>query len=156
LAAGAIGSLVQNWFFSATAKIAPATPKEVFHPPESEQESEWATQTVARRTIEGLLKRGPIKDKQLAGQIVHYGFGAGWGGIYGLLAASSPAIKRLTGALGFGMSVWMISDNLLLPAFKLSAWPQAYPAKSHAYAIAAHLAFGLVVWSAFMALYRRD
>jgi uncharacterized membrane protein YagU involved in acid resistance len=154
LVAGVAGSLATELFFAITSKIAPAPPEDAFQPPEPEQRQETATQTVARRTVEGLLRRGPVEHKERAGRIVHYAFGAAWGGLYGLLATRSRRLEEPLGALGFGLAVWMASDNLILPVFRLAAWPHAYPVKSHAYAIAAHVVYGAAVWGAFEALQR--
>jgi hypothetical protein len=142
--AGAIGAGVQTLFFRATSKLAPPTPKGAFEPPEPEQADESELETVARRLVEELAQRGPLDEptKRRLGQAVHYGFGAAWGGMYGLLRASYPRLGGVSGAAGFGVAVWMASDNLILPALKLAAWPHHYPLRSHAYAVAAHLAYG--------------
>lgn len=154
LVAGAVGSFVQDLFFAVTSKIAPAPPKDAFQPPEAEQGHETVTETVARRVVEGLFQRGPIEHDARAGRIVHYAFGSAWGGLYGLLATRSRRLEEPLGGLGFGLGVWMVSDTVILPVFRLSAWPQAYPVKNHAYAIAANLVYGVSVWGTFEALRR--
>lgn len=150
--AGAAASLAQNLFFAATKKIAPSSGPTPFEPPEPEQQDEQATQTVARRTFEGLMQRELPVDEATAGRAVHYAFGAGWGGLYGLGAASAPRLATPAGGAAFGLLVWAASDDVLLPAFKLAAWPRHYPAKVHAYAIAAHLVYGVATWLAFSAM----
>jgi hypothetical protein len=145
LVAGAVGSIAQLVFFSATKKIAPETPRDAFRPPEPQQRSEMPTQTVARRFVEGLMHRR-LAHKDLGGVIVHVAFGAGWGGLYGLACASNRSLRGPLGALGFATLVWTAGDNVILPAFRLAAWPQAYSAKSHGYAFAAHLVYGAAVW----------
>lgn len=156
LVAGAIGSAAQSLFLAATKKIAPSSSSESFHPPEPEQENEQSTETIARRVFEGLMQRELPIDKSTAGQAVHFGFGAGWGALYGLTAASAPSLATPLGGAGFGLAVWAVSDDLLLPAFKLSDWPQRYPLKNHAYAIAAHLVYGAAVWLAFARMRPRE
>lgn len=154
--AGAVGSLGQDLFFAATKKIAPSSGSTPFEPPESEQQDEQATETVARRAFEGLMQRELPIEEAKAGRAVHYAFGAGWGGLYGLSAASAPTLATPAAGAAFGLLVWGASDDLLLPAFKLAAWPKHYPAKVHAYAIAAHLVYGAVTWLAFSALRPRN
>jgi hypothetical protein len=105
---------------------------------------------MAARTLD------PMK-KEAAAQAVHIGFGSGWGGLYGLLRESVPEVAAPTGRgvlglLGFSTAVWMIGDNVVLPLFRLSAWPQKYPAKLHAYAFGAHLVYGLAVFMTYEAL----
>jgi hypothetical protein len=153
--AGAIGSLAQDMFFAATARLTPRPPKGAFQPPEPEQVNETATQTIARRAVDGLAKRGSLRNKQAAGNLVHYGFGSAWGALYGLLAGSSRAFTTPLGALGFGVGVWVVSEDVMLPVFRVSAWPTAYPVRTHVYAITAHLVYGAAVWGAFQAIRAR-
>lgn len=152
LVAGALGSAAQNVFFRATKGLAPSSEAASFEPPEPEQRDEQPTQTVARRFAEGLMQRELPISKERAGQLVHYAFGAGWGALYGLAASSAPALATPAGAAGYGVFVWAASDDLILPAFRLSAGPRAYPLANHAYAIAAHLVYGGAVLLAFEAM----
>lgn len=154
LVAGFLGAVAQNLFFASTKKLAPSAAAHAFAPPEPEQTSETATQTVARRLTEHLAHRGPLEHGKQAGQLVHLAFGSGWGVAYGLAAASLARPRVLKSGLIFGMTVWLISDNVLLPAFRLSAWPHHYPVKTHLYAVAAHAVYGLTLASAYAALER--
>ncbi len=158
LVAGAVGAGVQSLFFRATSRITPKPPARAFAPPEAEQANESALETVARRAVEELAQRGPLaaRDKQRLGQAVHYGFGAAWGGLYGLLRASYPRLWSPSGVAAFSLGVWMMGDNLILPAFKLAAWPHRYPLRSHAYAVAAHLAYGAGVAATLEAVDHAD
>lgn len=158
LVAGAIGAGAQSLFFRATSKLTPKPPADAFEPPEWQQAHESALETTARRAVEQLAQRGPLeaRDKERLGQVVHYGFGAAWGGLYGLLRASYPRLRRPSGVLGFAVGVWMVGDNVILPAFKLAAWPHRYPPKSHAYALAAHLAYGAGVAATLEAIDHAD
>jgi uncharacterized membrane protein YagU involved in acid resistance len=152
LIAGAIGSASQTLFFQISSAIKPAKPKNAFNPPEEKQKSEQETETVARRIVENFSQHGPIKNdqKKTLGVFVHFAFGAAWGAVFGLAAESFPEpVLSVTGASVFGGAVWMLSDNVLLPAVKLAGTPQKYPAKNHAYALAAHLVYGLSVWAAY-------
>jgi uncharacterized membrane protein YagU involved in acid resistance len=154
LAAGFVGALAQSLFFAATKKLAPEPSTPVFEPAEPEQAFEMPTQTVARRLQEQLVRRGPLQHKAAAGQVVHLAFGSAWGGAYGLLAGTLPGAGTLKGGLTFGLLVWLVSDDILLPAFRLSAWPQHYPVKNHVYAIAAHAVYGAALAGVFAALRR--
>lgn len=158
LIGGAIGAGVQTLFFRTTQSITPQNPPEAFSPPEAQQKTEMATSTVARRLVEGMAQRGPLQPeaKRRAGELVHYGFGAAWGGLYGLLRASYPAWRGPVGAGGYGAMVWMLSDNVLLPTMRLAGWPHRYPLRSHAYALAAHLAYGLGLWGSLVGMERLD
>ena len=153
LIAGAVGAGVQSLFFRATSKIAPKPPKDAFRPPEPQQAGESELETTARRLVEGLAQRGPLDErgKKRIGQLVHYGFGARWGALYGLMRASYPRLWSVGGVAGFSLAVWAVGDNLLLPAMKLAGWPHRYPLRTHAYAAAAHLAFGAGMAGALVA-----
>ena len=160
LVAGALGAAAQNLFFRVTASVAPKSPRDVFRAPEPEQVNETATQTLGRRFVERLMQRGPLAEdtRQKAGDIVHYAFGAVWGGLYGITRESVGAYLLPSPLLvaGFSTAVWAIGDEIALPAFRLSAWPQRYPVGTHAYAFAAHLAYGTAVAASYELLKRRS
>jgi hypothetical protein len=54
----------------------------------------------------------------------------------------------------FGLAVWLLSDDILLPVFRLAAWPHHYPVKTHVYAVAAHAVYGAAAWATFRAVER--
>ena len=93
IVAGAAGAFTLSVYFKLTKKQAPSPPRGAFEAPEPEQKQEQPTQTVARRTVE-LLARRTLTEKERAGEFVHYAFGAGWGGLYGLLAGTFPRAER--------------------------------------------------------------
>jgi uncharacterized membrane protein YagU involved in acid resistance len=154
LVAGFVGSLAQNLYFAWTKKLAPQPEPHAFKPVEPEQASEMPTQTVARRVVEHLVKRGPLEPKAGSAQVVHLAFGSAWGGAYGLVAGTLPPRETLRSGLAFGLLVCLVSDDILLPAFKLSAWPHHYPVKTHLYALGAHAVYGAAVAATFAALQR--
>ena len=156
LAAGLAGAVAQNIFFALTKKWAASSPVPAFEPPDPAQRQELPTQTMARRVVEGLARRGPIRSSALTAQVAHYAFGAAWGGAYGIAAESLAPLRTVRGGLLFGALVWCASDNVLLPLFRLSAWPQEYTVKSHAYALAAHLAYGASLQIGFEVLRRNS
>jgi hypothetical protein len=149
LFAGAAGAGVQSLFFRATANVAPgqSEPSERETKPDGQDETEL--QTVSRRFAEGLMQRGPLEGaaKNRAASAAHFLFGAAWGGLYGLWRESGRAPASL-----FGLAVWMLSDNLILPLFRLSAWPHRYSLKEHAYAAEAHIVYGLSTAAAYALL----
>jgi hypothetical protein len=120
MVAGAVGAGMQSLFFRATRRWMP--------------EPSQAPPELARPEPE-------------ARRAIHYGFGAAWGGLYGLARESVPI-----SALGFGALVWVASDNLLLPALRLAAWPRHYTLREHIYALKADFAYGLSTAAAYAAL----
>ena len=151
LAAGAIGAGVQSLFFLATKKWMPKPTKVPpgLGKPEEEARDETNLETAARRATEGLMQRGPLDagSKSGAGSAIHYAFGAAWGGLYGLTRETTRVSP-----IGFGAIVWMASDNLLLPLFRLAAWPKHYSLKEHHYALQAHFVYGLGTAAAYAML----
>lgn len=157
LVAGAVGSLAQTLLFKATARVAPVASEDAFTPPDHEQRRETATETVARRATECLARRGPLsaEDKRRAAMAVHIGFGSLWGGLYGMARASMPGMGwpgMALGTLGFSTLVWGVSDSLILPAFRLGGRPSRYPLSVHAYALGAHVVYGLGTAATYEAL----
>ena len=148
LVAGAIGAGGQSLFFKATASLMPK-PTKIRAKPEAKAQKETSLETVARRTTEGLMQRGPldVAQKKRAASAVHYLFGAAWGGLYGLLRETTRVSPLL-----FGAAVWMLSDNLLLPLFRVAAWPHKYKLSEHHYALHAHFAYGLSTAAAYALL----
>jgi len=152
--AGAAGSLLQNLFFKATAKVAPQPPAGAFEPLEPEQKAEQPTETIVRRVVEDLAKRGPVDDetKKRGHVVVHYTYGSLWGVAYGLSRESISALATVPGTVAWSTLIWAVSDNLILPTFRLAAWPQAYPMRNHAYAWTAHVVYGFVVCGVYRLL----
>lgn len=64
------------------------------------------------------------------------------GALYGGLAHVWPVVATGAG-VPFGAAVWLIADELALPALGLAERPQAYPVSTHAEMLAAHVVFGL-------------
>lgn len=81
-------------------------------------------------------------EKETAGAVAHYAMGATSGAIYGAVAEMMPAATVAEG-LPFGAAVWLIADEVVVPAAGLSRDSSDYPASIHAYAIASHLVYGL-------------
>lgn len=158
LAAGAVGSAGQSLFFKLTASFEPKRSAGDFTPPEPAQRDERTTETMARRFVEGMMERGPLSeaDKARGGKVAHYALGAAFGAAWALARESFPALNGTLGVAGFGTVTWMLGDNILVPAFRLGAGPEAYSLPEHAYALGAHLAFAAAACSAYEAMRPRS
>jgi putative membrane protein len=86
-------------------------------------------------------KKLPKSKKRLAGEAVHYAMGATSGAIYGAAAEVLPS-STIGDGLVFGTAVWVLADEVSLPALQLSKPPTEYPASTHIYALASHLVYG--------------
>src|SRR5690348_22923 len=66
------------------------------------------------------------QEKQIAGPVVHYGYGSVIGAIYGGMTELLP----ITGAgfgLPFGAALWLLGDEVAVPALGLAKAPTEYP-----------------------------
>lgn len=95
-------------------------------------------EVIARNVFHQQIPQG---DKKLAGDVVHYGYSAVMGGIYGAMAEFVPATT-----LGFGTAyaagLWLFGDELSLWLLGLSKPPSEYPLSSHLSGLGAHLVYG--------------
>jgi putative membrane protein len=136
IVAGLVAGIVGAGAMSIAHKAFPAAAEQ--------EQGEDSTVKVADSLTRRLLGR-PLPDdkKPLAGNIVHYAFGAGVGALYGGLAAVVP---RVTVALGlpFGVAVWLGAHVIMVPALGLAAPPTRQPLSKEALELALHLVYGAV------------
>jgi putative membrane protein len=106
---------------------------------------EPATIQVASLAAEAVTG-SPLEErgKRIGGSMVHYGFSAAVGALYGAAAESYPGTTALSG-LPFGAALWVAADEVGVPLAGLARDPKEYPAYRHLTALASHLVFGLTV-----------
>jgi uncharacterized membrane protein YagU involved in acid resistance len=100
------------------------------------------------RTAEGISKTVfhhelTAREKKWAGPAVHYAFGGLVGAVYGAMA-SSTSLAVAGGGTGYGSAVWLLADEIGVPAAGLSGPPAKTPPIKHVQAWASHLVYGLV------------
>lgn len=95
------------------------------------------------------------KEKDLGGTIFHYAFGATSGAIYGAAAQVFPPV-RIGAGLPYGAAIWLIADETVVPFLGLSKHALQYSPATHAYALAAHLVYGLTTDAVLRGLHYRD
>lgn len=81
-------------------------------------------------------------EKEWAAELVHYSYGTGIGALYGAMAEHWEDTNAGEGA-AFGAVLWLVSDEVAVPALRLSKGPQEYPLRTHAMALASHLVYGV-------------
>jgi putative membrane protein len=112
-------------------------------PEENTEEQEDATEKVASAISENVFGHELDKgEKETAGAVVHYAFGAAMGGVYGIAAEVAPEVSAGLG-VPFGAVFWMAADEVTVPLLGLAKPPTEYPLSTHVYALAAHLVYGL-------------
>ena len=131
IAGGLVASLAMDLFQKAWAAIVPM--------PKSDDEPSTVR---AAEAISGSIGATLDKsEKPVAGQVVHYAFGAVLGGAYGLLAEYAPRVTTGFGT-AFGAANAALFDDVAVPAAGLSKPPTEFPPATHAYSLASHLLFG--------------
>ena len=153
LLAGAAAGLFAAWTMNqfqtlwskATEKIQNRNPSKQQDQQQAQnsEDSEDATMKAAGKLAPILIGRELTEDeKRTAGPIVHYCFGTFSGAVYGLLSEYLPA-ARLGFGSAFGTALFLIADELSVPALGLSKSPDEYSLSSHLYGLASHLVYGL-------------
>jgi hypothetical protein len=106
---------------------------------------------VARRVIEGFTQRElPDRTAWLGSTIAHWAYGALAAGAYGVLVGSLRRPRVLYG-LPFGAAVWA-TGYVVLPQAGLYEQIWKYDARTLAWDLGAHLAYGATTGSAFLLL----
>jgi putative membrane protein len=82
-------------------------------------------------------------EKKWAGSLVHYAFGTVVGAEYGVLAAKHPAVSVCYGT-AYGAALWLVVDEIGVPALGLSEPASQFPLSTHVRALASHLVYGFV------------
>ncbi len=81
------------------------------------------------------------KTKQKYGNVVHWGYGIMWGGLFGALRDRAPLVGTANG-VGFGTGLWLIDDEVMMPLIGLSPPSTKFPWQNHARAAVNHVAYG--------------
>lgn len=84
----------------------------------------------------------------MAGNLLHYGFGAALGAAYAVAGRERPRVRAGYGIV-FGGAVSILADEMLVPAAGLSPPPTEAPPSSHFYGFVSHLVFGAALEGSF-------
>jgi len=144
LVGGLLASYAMEHFQRALGRIspdlggAPGGGGQQYRKPQSEPSTYVAADAAATAITGSPLH--PAK-KPAAGAAIHYAFGAVVGAIYGAAAAQNDEVTA-GGGLPFGVSVWLIADEMGMPMLGLAEPPTDYPLRDHATTLASHLIYG--------------
>ena len=103
-----------------------------------EEPTVTAAEAISRRYFEHDLTEG---EKRIVGPAVHYAYGSLVGAMYGGLAELLPSVSMGMG-LPFGATLWLLGDEIAVPALGLGKGPTEIPAEKHADSLAGHFAYG--------------
>jgi putative membrane protein len=142
LIGGTIGAGAMSLAYRGLVEIGAGARQE--KPSAEQQQEEDATVKVADGVARWLLHRPlPEDTKQLAGNLVHYVFGAGVGALYGGIAAVAPRVTT-AGGLPFGFTVWLGAHAITVPALGLAQPPTRRPRSQEGRELVLHLVYGAV------------
>jgi hypothetical protein len=82
------------------------------------------------------------EEKQVAGPAVHYAYGSLLGALYGGTAELFPIVGAGFG-LPFGFTLWLLGDEIAVPALGLGKGPTEVSPDVHADALASHFCYGI-------------
>jgi len=155
LAAGVIGTLCMTAWQELSSKLQ-AEAQDSVSGPETPTKDPWteasAPAQVAKRIGEGVFQKKVSPDLiPLLTNLMHWGYGTGWGSVYGLAAGSARKPQGLRSGAAFGSIVWVMSYVQLVP-MGLYRPPWKYPPKDLAMDLSYHLVYGFGVASAYRVL----
>ena len=141
--AGLVGGLVASFVMSEFQALVTMLTEAEEKQKTKKKKEEPATVKAAKQISEGVFGHNLTKnEKEPAGEAIHYAMGASSGLIYGVASEIAP-ITTVGLGMPFGTAVWLIADDVVVPALGLSKSPNAYPLSTHAYALSSHLVYGL-------------
>jgi len=141
-AAGLVGGLVASFVMNEFQALWTKLSNDDANTPEAKQQ-EPATVKAAEMVTQGTVGHQLTEaEKEYAGPAVHYAMGGTSGAIYGAMSELMPAATTGAG-LPFGAAVWLVADEIAVPALGLSRSPAEYPLSTHGYALVSHLVYGL-------------
>lgn len=151
--AGAAGTAAMDAFLYARHRLGGGTQEPLqweFGGP-STWESVAAPAQVGRRLVEGFTQR-PLDARwaRLTNNLMHWGYGAGWGTVLGVVGGSVPRLRPGHGPL-LGATVWA-SGYATLPVAGLYKPIWQYRVRELAPDLAAHLVYGTTSVGCFAVL----
>ncbi|MGI8788024.1 MAG: DUF1440 domain-containing protein [Pyrinomonadaceae bacterium] len=139
LVGGIVATIVMGGFQSLLSSLSEDEKKQSEKKKEDEPANVQAAEAISRNVFDHKLKKS---EKEPAGEAMHWAMGAGSGLIYGLTSELAP-VSTIGLGLPFGAAVWLIADDVIVPALGLSKPVTEYPLSTHAYALSSHLVYGI-------------
>lgn len=153
LAAGAVGVTAMDYL--VTWPMYKLEDEEAYRrEKELQPDGKWAAHAAVKKTA-NLLGTQPSEDKIFyAGKVHHYLIGMAPAAIYAYFYNKSSVLKKTKGfLLGFGLFV--IMDELVVPALGLSGPAKKYPWQAHLRGLLGHLMYGVATHYALEAISRK-
>ncbi len=134
-------SLLKGFLAGAVGGLAGAAAKaagEAVYPPRTQGQIPPPAVLVNRMAGRSLTEQ----EEEASVKVIHWGFGALVGGVYGALAEYAPVV---TGRLGvnFGLTLCGITHASALPMMGLTEKPEDQPPREHASELVTHAIYGV-------------
>jgi hypothetical protein len=116
-------------------------------PQQQEEQKEDATMKAARKVASLAGYRISLAQEKKAGPVVHYGFGASMGALYGVLHEAAPkslrSLNPVLAGVGYGGALFVGADEIAVSALGLSGSSKKTPVSAHFYGLASHVVYGV-------------
>ena len=139
LLGGVAAAFVMAEFQSVWSKVSGEKKQQIPNAKKEESSTVKAAEMISENAFDHQLTK---EEKEYAGPAMHYAMGGTSGAIYGAVNEMMPVVHMAAG-LPFGAAVWVVADDIVLPALGLKKPPTEYPLSEHAYALASHFVYGL-------------
>jgi putative membrane protein len=133
VAAGVVAAAAMAAFQSLASNLVEDSDAE----PATEKAADAVSEVVTGHTL-------PAEKREAGGQMVHYVVGAVMGGIYGVLTEYRPEASAGFGS-AYGVATSALLDETAVPALDLGPDADEVDLGTHAYGLASHLVFGVVL-----------
>lgn len=136
LASGLLAAPVMNRVHSVSSVIERSFERGRPHEAEGEKPT---SKPATARAAEAIIGPVPEHEPQGGAAVVHYAMAGVTGLVYGLLSSATSKVRAGRG-LGYGAAVWLLADELAVPALRLSSF--GAPLATHVRGLLAHLVYG--------------
>ena len=143
-AAGLVGCLAMSGFQELVARSTEAESSRDNGPHAPSPGEDNTTEKAARNVARQFGRDLSVPQKQLAGRLLHYGFGTAMGATYGAAAEYLPLLGLGAGT-AFGTMLFFGTDEGTLPLLGLAQKPADTPPADHMLHWASHIAYSITM-----------
>jgi hypothetical protein len=113
-------------------------------PPVPYSDQEWdSTSRIAEAIGSAAFgRRLSAEEKKTGAAVVHYAIGGAAGVVYAILVQHRSIFTNHSGTF-FGLGLWLIADELLMPCLRLSRKLGSYPFRAQANSLGEHLVYAV-------------
>lgn len=117
-------------------------------------EGRWAAHALVSKVAKGLNFTPSEKALFIIGKTQHYLIGMAPAVLYSMFYKDVPAIRKGKGLL-YGLSLFILMDEIVVPMLKLSGPTTKYPWQAHLRGLLGHLMMGWATHAAVVSLDKR-